>query len=247
MIGLDEVAKHSTSHDFWTILDGEVFDMSGYVERHPGGQVILTAAGIDATVLINQYHFHTVPKIKSILAARKVGKFAGKSPSMGAFYWTAASRASDLLRHVPKRTLITQVRWVLDIGLYCLCGIAAIQVKWTTPSWKVAALLGLLWTVQACGVSQDHAMGHLQIWGGRAFPLARIISTLCGGLTSSTYFIPNGSNRNLRKRSHEDRAVAQKEFRFKGPEEHMVLHHVHSQLCTKTNALSQLNCLACTV
>ncbi len=44
-----EVAKHNTRGDCWIVVDGLVFDVTKYVEEHPGGDAILRNAGQDAT------------------------------------------------------------------------------------------------------------------------------------------------------------------------------------------------------
>ena len=52
---LMDVAAHSTVDDCWTIVDGNVYDISDYVNRHPGGlDEILLACGQDGTSLFNQ-------------------------------------------------------------------------------------------------------------------------------------------------------------------------------------------------
>lgn len=34
---LEEVAKHKSSDDLWIVIDGNVYDVTDYVEEHPGG------------------------------------------------------------------------------------------------------------------------------------------------------------------------------------------------------------------
>jgi len=50
-IGADEVAQHGKEKDCWVIIKGRVYDVTKFVEEHPGGDVILDGAGIDATEL----------------------------------------------------------------------------------------------------------------------------------------------------------------------------------------------------
>ncbi|KAK4043887.1 hypothetical protein C8A01DRAFT_43257 [Parachaetomium inaequale] len=46
----DDVASHKAKSDNWMIIHGEVFDVSQYIEDHPGGaEVLAEAAGTDAT------------------------------------------------------------------------------------------------------------------------------------------------------------------------------------------------------
>ena len=50
---LKEVAEHASKDDCWTIISGDVYDLTGYINRHPGGSEILRACGIDATTLFS--------------------------------------------------------------------------------------------------------------------------------------------------------------------------------------------------
>jgi cytochrome-b5 reductase len=50
MYTLDEVQKHSKADDLWIILHNKVYDITKYLEDHPGGSAILIeVAGTDAT------------------------------------------------------------------------------------------------------------------------------------------------------------------------------------------------------
>lgn len=51
----EEVAKHATADDLWLIIKDQasgvakVYDVTDYVEEHPGGMAIMYNAGGDAT------------------------------------------------------------------------------------------------------------------------------------------------------------------------------------------------------
>lgn len=44
-----EVAEHSQKDSLWIVLNGKVYDVTAYIEEHPGGAAIFRHAGSDAT------------------------------------------------------------------------------------------------------------------------------------------------------------------------------------------------------
>ena len=48
-----EVARHTSKDNCWTIISGDVYDLTEFINRHPGGDEILRACGADATTLFN--------------------------------------------------------------------------------------------------------------------------------------------------------------------------------------------------
>lgn len=51
---MSEVAQHSAKEDCWTTISGDVYDLTEFVNRHPGGDEILRACGTDATILFTK-------------------------------------------------------------------------------------------------------------------------------------------------------------------------------------------------
>jgi predicted heme/steroid binding protein len=47
---VQQIANHSTADDCWLIVDGRVYDVTDFVEGHPGGFAILNQAGRDSSV-----------------------------------------------------------------------------------------------------------------------------------------------------------------------------------------------------
>ncbi|KAL6900636.1 hypothetical protein ACP4OV_005312 [Aristida adscensionis] len=45
----EDVSKHNTRKDCWIIIKDKVYDVTSYVEEHPGGDAILNNAGGDST------------------------------------------------------------------------------------------------------------------------------------------------------------------------------------------------------
>ncbi|KAI5076215.1 hypothetical protein GOP47_0008280 [Adiantum capillus-veneris] len=49
-INFAQVSEHSTSEKCWILISGKVYDVTRFLEEHPGGDdVILSATGKDAT------------------------------------------------------------------------------------------------------------------------------------------------------------------------------------------------------
>ncbi|XP_073305115.1 cytochrome b5 [Primulina huaijiensis] len=47
---MEEASEHNTSEDCWVVIDGKVYDVTTYLEEHPGGDdILLGATGKDAT------------------------------------------------------------------------------------------------------------------------------------------------------------------------------------------------------
>ncbi len=42
---VSELRKHNTAGDGWVAINGKVYDVSQYVNQHPGGRVLLSALG----------------------------------------------------------------------------------------------------------------------------------------------------------------------------------------------------------
>lgn len=57
LIAYDEVMRHNTKNDCWVIINGEVYDVTKFMEIHPGGvNAILKMAGKDATKAFMPIH-----------------------------------------------------------------------------------------------------------------------------------------------------------------------------------------------
>mmetsp|Transcript_17587 Transcript_17587/g.38485 ORF Transcript_17587/g.38485 Transcript_17587/m.38485 type:complete len:547 (-) Transcript_17587:29-1669(-) len=57
----EEVSKHNTADDLWLVIDGCAYDVTRFLEKHPGGaRPLLHMAGRDATDVMAEYHPATV-------------------------------------------------------------------------------------------------------------------------------------------------------------------------------------------
>ncbi len=54
---MDEIAKHNSEESCWTIIRGEVYDLTDWISQHPGGpDKILSICGKDGTEAFIQKH-----------------------------------------------------------------------------------------------------------------------------------------------------------------------------------------------
>jgi L-lactate dehydrogenase (cytochrome) len=57
LISFDEVQKHNTRSDCWVVIDGKVYDVSEFIDMHPGGAAIIAKnAGKDVTKIFKPVH-----------------------------------------------------------------------------------------------------------------------------------------------------------------------------------------------
>lgn len=75
----EEVLKHSTGQDCWSVINGEVYDLTSYVSEHPGGADLINAiCGKDGSAAFSGEHSGQ-QKPENILAAFALGPLAGAS------------------------------------------------------------------------------------------------------------------------------------------------------------------------
>ncbi|WVQ99149.1 hypothetical protein IAU59_006281 [Kwoniella sp. CBS 9459] len=57
LVSYDEVQKHASKDDCWVIIDGKIYDVTDFLDQHPGGaEIILANAGKDATKIFKPLH-----------------------------------------------------------------------------------------------------------------------------------------------------------------------------------------------
>ncbi|KAA8491133.1 Cytochrome b5 reductase 4 [Porphyridium purpureum] len=55
-VKLEELRAHQSREFAWTAIRGLVYDISFYIDFHPGGDKLMLAAGKDGTSLFDKYH-----------------------------------------------------------------------------------------------------------------------------------------------------------------------------------------------
>lgn len=76
-----EVAKHNTEDSLWCIIDHRVYDLTDFVDAHPGGSVVLTqVAGQDATA--DFYNLHRQEVLEKYRDQLCIGTIEGEKPEV---------------------------------------------------------------------------------------------------------------------------------------------------------------------
>jgi len=79
-ISLDEVKRHTTRDSLWVTYEGSVYDVTKFVEIHPGGQdLLLSVGGLDLEVFWKTYLVHEVKgngTARPYLESYKIGRLS---------------------------------------------------------------------------------------------------------------------------------------------------------------------------
>lgn len=69
------MAQHNKADDIWIIVDGKVYDVTAYVDKHMGGEAAITRyAGLDNT---GPFHGDQHPlKVREVLDDFYIGRLA---------------------------------------------------------------------------------------------------------------------------------------------------------------------------
>lgn len=70
---LTQISSHDSATSCWSAINGTVYDLTGWVNRHPGGKAaILMTCGKDGSGLYNMQHGHS-NRVASILEGFRIG------------------------------------------------------------------------------------------------------------------------------------------------------------------------------
>lgn len=225
-ISLEELSKHVTSDDLWTVIDGVVYDFSSFVSHHPGGPVILLTGGTDSTVVYHQYHFHQERRHAHLLSRSKVGAFEGESPRMGLMFADVKKRVIQCLADMPRRPQAALSLFLLDwcalVMLFCF----SLTTSILTPTWQLLVFTFVAPILLLRNFGQAHALGHMHICSAEYVSLFSKALLALSSPGVSMFLMPV-NDKNPRALMNESRPVAQGEFpQRRGPGEHQCIHHV---------------------
>ncbi|KAH9470542.1 hypothetical protein Pst134EA_007791 [Puccinia striiformis f. sp. tritici] len=75
---IQEVEKHKDEKSAWTIVEGKVYDVTEFLEEHPGGKkILLKNCGKDSTELFHQYHTKKI--LKNVAGPMMIGQVTSEA------------------------------------------------------------------------------------------------------------------------------------------------------------------------
>jgi cytochrome b involved in lipid metabolism len=171
-----ELAEHNAADSAWIAVDGAVYDVTEFVDRHPGGrELLLLSVGREATDLFNSYHpFTNAPR--AVLQKYRIGKLVTfehplYKPDSG-FYREAAAA---IKAHFESRGVDPKNPWtgVLRMLPVYVLGAFVFALTFCTAGVPIAVriagavLLGCCQGMPLTGWMHDasHAsIGHSETW-----------------------------------------------------------------------------------
>jgi len=120
VISLDELREHTTKEDIWVLLHSKVYDVTKFIDEHPGGdEVILSEAGKDATEAFEDVGHSD--EARALLPGMLVGEFekgeneikakAYQSTAAAAAMENAVQQTSNVFYFVPLAALVAYFAW----------------------------------------------------------------------------------------------------------------------------------------
>jgi len=180
VINIQEVSKHNTKDDLWICIKGKVYNLSKYIQYHPGGTLpILNVAGKDVTDIFDNFH-------PNIIYKKLPSYFVGivSQPPVSNFVKEHRQLRQELMRNGFFETsptfYIGYGLWLTTLfvsALYC-----TITCNTCNEHMIGAILLGLTWQQLAF---LGHDIGHNAVSHNRRLDLISgiVIGNTFGGIS----------------------------------------------------------------
>ncbi|CAJ1461376.1 unnamed protein product [Effrenium voratum] len=153
---VEEVAKHNTRESIWIIVDDLVYDLTRYIDKHPGGPLMIeNMAGKDCTDVFANYHSARV--YKQMLPPMLIGQATNVTvpPHVQDFRAIRQELLRRGLFETDMRFYAKMAAWL--VSLFFLALYLSVGCTSTSSHMAGAAVMGLFWQ-QLAGIGHD--MGH---------------------------------------------------------------------------------------
>ncbi|ORZ32396.1 delta5 fatty acid desaturase [Catenaria anguillulae PL171] len=169
LITTAELATHNTPASCWLAVRGKVYDVTSFLDRHPGGRdLLLFAAGRDATQVFETYHQF---KVQGTLPKYLIGDLADNElpvfPAPSPFFVAVKERVYEHLRtNVTSDPKWAVGMWVRYAGIYSMVVAAWYAQLWVWPQggwaqWLAAVVLGFF--CAQIGLNPLHDASHFAV------------------------------------------------------------------------------------
>ena len=178
LISWAEIARHRSRESCWIVIDGSVYDITNWLSKHPGGDVVLlNAAGVDCTDMFNAYHPLFVGE--RMLKLYMIGKVEDYSVSKMVKEYRVLARSieSSSLMQTNTSYYVRLCPWYATL----LVGVVVCVVGGSSNLWISSVLGGIL----MAGFFQQvaflgHDLGHTAVTHTREGDT--LLGLLCGNM-----------------------------------------------------------------
>jgi fatty acid desaturase/predicted heme/steroid binding protein len=118
----EDISKHNSLKDCWIVVSGKVYDVTTWVPKHPGGDLIRLAAGREATALVYSYHPPSVFAVLPKYCVGEVKDYENFYTFESAFYSTMKGRVAAYMQQHQLSRSVWQLyaKSLLLLALYTL-------------------------------------------------------------------------------------------------------------------------------
>jgi len=162
-LSVKDVAKHNSREDCWLIIEEKAYDVTTWIEKHPGGDILLSYAGLDATDVFEAFHDENSYKLLKGFYIGDV-KDVVVSPALAEHRKLKEKFVKENFYESNK--LFYAYKFMTNITLLTLSVLIAANFESTLRILVAGFFLGLFW--QQCGWL-SHDFLHHQVFKNRKY------------------------------------------------------------------------------
>jgi fatty acid desaturase len=184
----EDIITHDSRSDCWVAIHGKVYDLTNFVDRHPGGDVIYDGAGGDCTPMWESYHPLALVK-EGPMKKYHIGYVRDYKDFYdwnNKFYYTLKERVEAI---VPKENRRSETVMYQKFVI--------ILVFWAFTCYKYEVSGGYLWAILFGLASSQVGVNIMHDGNHKAFSEKKWLNTLAGNCLEII-----GSSSVIYKRSH---------------------------------------------
>ena len=138
----EEIIEHDKKSSVWIVIKGKVYDLTNFIEKHPGGDIIMDGAGGDCTPMWESYHPLAIIKrgpIKKYFIGM-VRDYHDFYSWDGKFYETVKERVE---KAIPKELRRYDVRMYQKFFIIITAFVVTMYLYVTYCTWWSAIIFGI--------------------------------------------------------------------------------------------------------